>query len=495
MAGARPQVASIIAESNKLCHGRRFASEQESALFSKSFPRVIFMACGLLTAALLSSCGGGGDARGCTSGCDANSGEAYPIVDPSPDAMPPSSNFANICTSLDAKQSFVLTYMNENYLWYSEMVPPFYELAQTLSVEDYFYYLLAVNRPTDFLVPAAHPVDTYSYVIPVGQANILDSGYTPGGYGFSWVTDSFGNLRVSLVVPNSPADRAGMQRGGVLTGGMFDYFGTDLYPYTAGASMTFDYQFPGAAARSITLNAVPAQEDPVPMATSINLGNGHTAGYLLFTRHSSVAQDRLIDAISGLRAQGINDLVLDLRYNQGGFLYAAQSLASMIAGTGVAGRTFEQQVYNGKVPNVTLPFVTTVPSVASASSKYPVGATLPMLTLPRVYILTSGLTASASESIINALQGANVDVVLIGTLTAGKPYGANRRDNCNDAFYPVEYQGFNDAGFGNYSGGFTPTCLVHDDFNHALGDSNEALLSAAIAHIKTGQCPPTTTQN
>ena len=483
-------------------------------MFPKSFTRLTFMAPGLLAALLLTACGGGG---GCGNDCGASTGDAYPIANPDLNTLPPSSGYANICTAEPwlAEKSFVLTYMNENYLLYNAMVPPIYESVPVLvgSVEDYFYALLS-NFPTSGNLPSTHPFDDhYSYAIPTYLANSLDSGYSPGGYGFSWVTDRNGNQRVAYVQPGSRAASANMKRGGVLSGGFgagamnHPYTANGMYPYTVNGSATFSYQDPGSAARSITLNAAPFQEDPVPVVASFTSVPGHKVGYVLFLNHSSISQDRLIkEFTTNPNLQGITDLVLDLRYNEGGFVYAAQSLASMIAGSGVKGRTFEQQTYNGKVPNVTLPFTSTVTWVPGISSLpggynsnankaiYPIGTALPALNLKRVYVLTSDLTASASESLINALRGVDVSVVQIGTLTYGKPYGSNRRDNCGEAFFPIQYQGFNDKGFGDYGGGFTPTCLVHDDFNNPLGNPNEALLNAALGYVATGQCPGTISQ-
>jgi len=484
-------------------------------LFSKSFPRLMFAATGLLASLLLTACGGG---NGCSNNCGADTGDAFPIADPDLNTLPPSSTFANICTAGHEK-AFVLTYMNENYLLYSRMVPPSAEQTALLDVDSYFAALLTSFPPSGNL-PSTHPYDDrYSYVIPTYLANSLDTGYSPGGYGFSWVTDRDGKQRVTYVAPNSPAAAAGMARGGEITsGGEFDspglhpYTANGMYPYTVNAGTTFTYRdVPGGETRAVMLTAVPFQEDPVPIVSIMTSGN-RKVGYMLFLNHSSISQDKLIDSIAYLRGQGVKDLVLDLRYNEGGFVYAAQSLASMIAGsnatTGFADNgVFERQIYNGKVPDVTLPFLTKVTWVPGISSlppgynnntnkaRYAAGTALPALNLGRVYVLTSNLTASSSEALINALRGVDVNVVQIGTLTYGNPYGSNRRDNCGEAFYPIQYQGFNAKNFGDYAVGLTPTCLVHDDFGYPLGNQNEALLNAALGHIATGQCPGSITQN
>ena len=125
---------------------------------------------------------------------------------------------------------------------------------------------------------------------------------------------------------------------------------------------------------------------------------------------------------------------------------------------------------------------------------------LPSLGLTRVYILTSASTCSASEALINGLRGIDIDVVLMGDTTCGKPYGFYPTDNCGTTYFTIQFQGSNQKGFGEYADGFIPTpsplfeadvqgCLVEDDFNHALGNVNEGMLSAALNHLQTGECP------
>ena len=131
----------------------------------------------------------------------------------------------------------------------------------------------------------------------------------------------------------------------------------------------------------------------------------------------------------------------------------------------------------------------------------PANVALPTLNLATVYVLTGGGTCSASESIINGLRGVGINVVQIGSTTCGKPYGFYPQDNCGTTYFTIEFRGVNDANFGDYSDGFSPTntvtakgvalpgCSVADDFNHALGDPAEGRLAAALAYRTSGTCP------
>jgi carboxyl-terminal processing protease len=118
---------------------------------------------------------------------------------------------------------------------------------------------------------------------------------------------------------------------------------------------------------------------------------------------------------------------------------------------------------------------------------------LPNLALGRVYVITGPGTCSASESIINALRGVNVQVYLIGSTTCGKPYGFYPTDNCGTTYFSIQFRGENNANFGDYSDGFSPAntaanagvsvpgCSVADDFTRELGDPAERRVAAALS--------------
>jgi carboxyl-terminal processing protease len=102
------------------------------------------------------------------------------------------------------------------------------------------------------------------------------------------------------------------------------------------------------------------------------------------------------------------------------------------------------------------------------------------------------------------LRGVDVEVILIGEATRGKPYGWYALDNCGTTYSTIQFKGSNAKGFGDYSDGFIPVvsadlsgaeitgCEVADDLSHALGDANEARLAAALGYIETGSCPAET---
>jgi hypothetical protein len=246
------------------------------------------------------------------------------------------------------------------------------------------------------------------------------------------------------------------------------------------------------------LTVAPVTKQPVLTRSVIRDSSNRNVGYLLFNDHLGAAELQLIEAFNYFNTQGVADLVLDMRYNGGGFLSIASELAYMIAG---AQRTdlkvFEQLSFNAKRTAET----------NSANAKTPFykfstnSQALPTLNLPRVYVLATSDTCSASESVINSLRGVGVDVRLIGSRTCGKPYGFYAKDNCGISYFPIEFKGVNALGFGDYADGFVPAtsnnganvagCAATDDMGHALGDPAESMLATALGYRSSNNtsCP------
>jgi hypothetical protein len=259
-----------------------------------------------------------------------------------------------------------------------------------------------------------------------------------------------------------------------------------------------------STSHTVTLTAAAVTFNPTPVVKLLSTGNGNL-GYLLFNDHTAAAEQALITAVNTLKASNVQDLVLDLRYNGGGYLAIASELAYMIAGSSrTAGKTFERLSFNSKYPNTDPVTGDPLDPMPFASSTVFANTTsaLPSLNLGRVYVLTSSGTCSASESIINSLKGIGVDVYQIGGDTCGKPYGFYPRDNCGTTYFSIQFKGVNALGFGDYPDGFSatrasgdpqaklPGCYAAEDYAHDLGDPAEERLRVAMAYRASGniQC-------
>ncbi|TLZ06850.1 MAG: hypothetical protein E6K31_15670, partial [Gammaproteobacteria bacterium] len=170
-----------------------------------------------------------------------------------------------------------------------------------------------------------------------------------------------------------------------------DILNAGLRPAAVGESHTFSFLDQGATSpRTVTLQAadvtdVPVQQVEVLPGTAVHIG------YMLFNDQLATSEAALISAVNTLKAGGITDLILDIRYNGGGFLDIASEAAYMIAGTGpTAGQTFELQQFNSKYPStnpVTGNPITPTPFHATAQGfSTSFGQPLPTLNLPRVFV-------------------------------------------------------------------------------------------------------------
>ena len=182
----------------------------------------------------------------------------------------------------------------------------------------------------------------------------------------------------------------------------------------------------------------------------------------------------------------------------------------MVAGDArTDGKTFELLQYNedamGTNPtNDSNEQVEPIPFIdEGVGFSVPEGQKLSTVNLPRVFILSTGNTCSASEAVINGLRGIDVEIILIGDITCGKPYGFLPTGNCGETYYTIQFRGINDKGFGDYSDGFVPEdnnfnfgervkgCTIGDDIENELGDTNEALLETALFYRENDSCPAT----
>ncbi|MEO8134863.1 MAG: S41 family peptidase [Betaproteobacteria bacterium] len=402
--------------------------------------------------------------------------------------------------TLTSEKAWVRSYMDETYLWYNEV--PNLAAADYRKPEDYFSVLKTAGRTA-----SGRSKDRFHFYYDTPTWEALEQG-TSSGYGFEVAgvaTTPPRKYYVAYAEPNSPASAAGIARGAqilkvdgadLVNGNDINTLNAGLFPATAGESHTFQILDLGAGApRTVTLISADVITSPVQNVKIIDTPTGKV-GYLLFNDHNYPAEGQLVAAVGEFKQAGVVDVILDLRYNGGGLLYIASQLSYMVAGPASHNKIFEKLTYNDKRnaetndPNNIYPFFDTTSGFSGTGTT--ADSLLPFLGFNRVYVLTSNGTASASEAIINSLQGIGVTVVRVGTTTFGKPYGFSPRDNCGFTYFSVEFKGTNDVGYGDYDDGFAPTCQLADDFTHALGDVGEARLAAALTHRQTGACPPGT---
>jgi carboxyl-terminal processing protease len=445
-----------------------------------------------------------------------------------PGVFQPSSSYANQCAaprsgtsdrtgSTFTENMFLRSWTNELYLWYSE-VPD--RDPTGVSTANYFDAL-----KTPAMTASGRAKDQFHFTYSTAEWEQLSQSGIELGYGAEWVITSSTTSRTALVAyvePGFAAANANLARGAevlladgvdVRTGGgssAIAVLNEAFFPTRTGPH-TFQIRETSGVVRNITMNAASVTHKPVLISDTIDAG-GVPVGYMLFNDHIATAEAQLVSAITSMRSAGVQDLILDLRYNGGGLLDIASELGYMIAGNRTVGQTFERLVFNDKNPTTNpvtgqalapTPFHTTARGFSLAA-----GTQLPTLNLNRVYVITSNNTCSASESIINSLRGVGVAVYQIGSTTCGKPYGFYPEDNCGTTYFSIQFEGRNAQGIGNYPDGFTPEnspnlasydlpgCSVADDFTRALGDELEGRLRVALAYRASNNssaaCPAAT---
>jgi len=485
----------------------------------------------LLIAVTVSACGGGGGGGGDSISPPTEEGWTENV-------FYPASNFADQCavprTGIDPttrlaynddigtridENNWLRSWSNDTYLWYDEIIdrdPTLYSTA------DYFDLLV-----TEAVTLSGAPKDKFHYTYSTDEWVSLSESGVQAGYGAQWIITADAPPRALYVAytdANSPATAPGIDLGrgdkilevdGVdltyaNTQTEIDMINAGLFPSSAGETHRFLVQNAGSTiTRTIALISAEVVTETVQQVQSIPTATGNV-GYMAFHSHLSTAEAALVDAVNTLQTESISDLILDIRYNTGGFLSIASELSYMIAGmAATTDKTFEALRFNDKYQDINpitgqtlepVPFFST-----SQGFSVSAGQSLPALNLPRVFVLTGENTCSASESIINALRGIDVEVIQIGGTTCGKPFGFYPEDNCGTTYFTIQFETLNDKDFGEYADGFSPSndvtfgevsvpgCAVADDLLKALGDPTEARLATALTYRDTGSCPPVST--
>jgi carboxyl-terminal processing protease len=464
----------------------------------------------LLSAWLLTACGGGGG------GGTAPDAQSYEVSQPitSNTAINPAA--ANRCESprpgsadsagsLADEKTWVRSLMGKTYLWYKDIpqvnagdfTAANYGNDNAKALNAYFQAL-----KTPAITASGKRVDQFSFTLPTVQLVNQQSGISTGyGLRLAFISNTVPrNIRVLYVEEGSPAALAGVSRGDQIrsvdgvsvddtTAFGINAFNNGLFPAVASKTTQLGLLAPGAAAAR-TLSVTSSQNiaiTPVAQTKSFVVGT-QTVGYLVLNSFGvNSAEQQLVAAVNQLKAANVQELVLDLRYNGGGFLDISNQLSWMIGSSSLAGQVYERTVCNDKNPfavcNTADNFKQTTLGISA-----PAGQPLPQLGLKRVFVLTSASTCSASEAVINGLAPF-LQVVRIGNTTCGKPYGFTYGSNCGTSYAAMQFKGANSLGFGDYADGFAPTCTVADDLSRQRGDASERMLFAALGYVQTGACP------
>lgn len=395
----------------------------------------------------------------------------------------------------DAKiNTWIKAIMDQAYFWLEDMRTP---IAITSEPEKYFESLLF--RPTD----------RFSVIYPDYQEliNLLQGVSTEAGYEILLARESQANNNVlayvTYIKKGSPADIASLKRGDMINRINGVRLTLDNYQSLLGqrssphsiSPFRFDPEADDfVAIEHMELTTLKLSENPNFLDTVYTINN-EKIGYVVYhffapgtTSQPNIYDNQMDQIFADFKSQGINHLILDFRYNNGGAVSSAVNLASLIA-PGVGENDILSKVqYNSflsgfeQFKNVTRNFRTKSQNLG------------PILSDNRVYVITSNRTASASELIINGLKP-YMDVFMVGDVTVGKNVGSialEDEDNPENKYgiLPIVFRDANKNGESDFANGFIPNIEAREITQRWLlpfGDTEEFLLKVTINKILGNQ--------
>lgn len=428
-------------------------------------------------------------------------------------------------------QNFMWQAMNQFYFWQGDVA----NLADTNFTgpddSNYIEFLASEENPATFFyedlcnnhvnaVGEASAIDRFSGAVENYRdlLNSLQGISRSNGLEFNLYLndDSFSVYGVvNYIMPNSDASEKNIKRGDFFNGVNGQLMNIDNYiDLLFGDDASYTLNMANLENDVIVSNDEEVEltkienfsENPILVSTVIEQ-NGLKIGYLMYNGFLAAFDDPLNEAFGAFKAENIDELVLDFRYNSGGRVSSAIQIASSVYGAKTE-EVFIRPRFNDKLQEQ----FGTPDNFTDVT--FDSETTINELNLTRVYVITSGNTASASELVINGLEP-YIDVVQVGTTTVGKNefsntfvddpegsflYNPDRENQINPnnswAIQPLLGRNENADGFSDYTGGLVPDHIQAEDIGNlgVLGDVNEPLLALTLSVISGGTAKRSFTQ-
>ncbi len=431
-----------------------------------------------ILACALASCGGGGSSPPPIGGT------------PTPTPTPPST----ACT-LRAQQDFADSVLNEWYLF-----PNLLATANPAGFSDLQSYLDARVAPA-----RAQSRDRFfTFATSIAEENALINSGSSAGFGIRLFYDTAANrVFVTEAFEGANGLAAGLDRGteiiaigtssanlqsvsSLMASGGPQAVVDALGPSTAGTVRVLRFiPQPGGPTIERTVTKTDFALDPLSdRYGALVLNDGaKRVGYInLRTFIIADASNQLRTAFGQFAAQGVSELIIDLRYNGGGLVDVADIMGDLM-GRGRTGQIWSRTVLRASksAENQTRLFRAEANAIAPT----------------RIAFITTSASASASELVTNAMipyLGNNM--ALVGGNTFGKPVGQFGFDlaACDLRVRAVTFQTVNANDQGEYFTGLAGvvpnTCRAGDDITRPLGDVREASIAAALDFLAGRSCTP-----
>jgi len=432
----------------------------------------------------------------------------------------------------------IFLYAKEIYYWNDKL--PTYDAfnprqyATGSDVANYNTALLNVAKyssPYEWTTGATSPKYSYifdkanknptAYIDPVSSVDLEGNGNDVGmRYAiFTYSNDPGYLFYVGAVYQNSPAEKAGITRGdlikkvnGVSFGANYNSEYNALNTALNGTNLVLEVVKANGSTATYNITKAVFKSSPI-YKSKIFTSGAHKIGYVAYARFSNAAnsETELTNIFNDFASKGVTGLILDFRYNGGGYVSTAEHLINLIAPSTASGVMYTEY-YNSTMQSGNAKILANQP-LLDAAGKIRYGSNGVMLTYANVnystaantasfskkgnltnvrdvVFLVSGSTASASELVINSLKP-HMTVSLVGRTTYGKPIGffPVTIENKYDVYFSL-FETKNSLGQGGYFDGMTPTVstseLITDASNgiynamYDFGDARDGYTKAAL---------------
>ena len=432
----------------------------------------------------------------------------------------------------------IFLYAKETYLWY-DALPSYKEFnprkykSHGNEIEGFEKEVFAISQlkinaetgnPYEFVSASAN-YPKYSYLEEddafsgLGQSSIqMASNGTENDFGFGLASVSADDIRVRYVYPGSPAGNAGLSRADKLlkvndrevradSRSDIDYINSAMNQSTIKVTV----QKKNGTIETRSLVQTSYNVNPVFKAEVLRAGTSKV-GYLVFDTFTrlSATKSALDEAFSKFASAGVTDLVIDFRYNGGGYVHTAEYLCNLIAPSSLDGSVIYTELYNDLMrkgeakilKNQILLDENNEPQkfngrnatyadldFTEAGNTFHFQKKGSLNNIRSVVFIVTGNTASASELVINSLRP-YMKVALVGEKSYGKPVGFFGITIDRYKVYLPNFKTINSEGEGEYFDGFVPDIKANDDVRYDFGDPQEESLGIALAYIENGGSIP-----
>lgn len=377
--------------------------------------------------------------------------------------------------SVAGQKEAVLQAMRDWYLWNANL-PASVNTASYATPEDLLVFLTSFS-PDDGM---GNQVDRFSFINDQEAESQLFGEGQFEGFGFTRIFVGPDDVRLARVFEDSPAFLGGLRRGQRIlelnnrtiaeieaAEGINAVFAT--------TPVTFRMQRPDNTEFTVLIAHDLVTIDPVPQFRVIDDGVNPPIGYLELVTFITPAEMRFEQAFAAFNAAGVNDVIIDVRWNGGGLLTTTELLGDYLGGVAAQNLPFYSLEFNAD---------------RAAANNFTAffGLLGNSINVSRLVMIANRSSASASEMIPNGLDP-HINVSIVGDRTFGKPVGQVGLNYCDKVLRPASFSITNADGVGDYFNGLPADCAVAEDLTVPIGDDADPHIVAATTLLNTGACP------